>query len=70
MSKERICIDKEEYEKLIKDRKRLNFIEEYWFYCDGNSVEFCFNEFWFIDGYSLRDAIDADMKKTREENDD
>ena len=49
-------------EKEITDKERLDFIEEYWFQIYGDSVEFCFNEMWSTDGYSLRDAIDRQIK--------
>ncbi|MBN6079924.1 hypothetical protein [Aggregatibacter actinomycetemcomitans] len=66
---ERICILAQEFEELMKERKRLDFIEEYWFYCDGESVEFNFNEMWYMEGISLRDAIDKQIKEEGVKND-
>ncbi len=54
-------------EKEITDKERIDFLEEYWFQVYGDSVEFCFNEMWSIDGYSLRDAIDRQIKDIKKQ---
>ncbi|MBN6067857.1 hypothetical protein HYE54_03535 [Aggregatibacter actinomycetemcomitans] len=51
-------------EKEITDKERLDFIENHWFNCDGESVEFAFNEMWFEEGKNLRDVIDKQIKDT------
>lgn len=59
-TEERICLPLEEFEKLIADRNRLNFIEQNWFINHEPIIEF--NEIWVGYGYNLRLAIDMQMK--------
>lgn len=56
-------------EKEITDKERIDFIEKYWFQVRDGSVEFCFNEMWFTDGHSLRDAIDKEIKDIKKYRD-
>ncbi|WP_179854560.1 hypothetical protein [Haemophilus sp. CCUG 60358] len=56
-------------EKEITDKERLDFIEKYWFQVRDGGVEFCFNEMWFTDGHSLRDAIDKEIKDIKKYRD-